>query len=230
MPTGFFVPNSVSSSYVANKRNESGALEYESAAGEVGVGKQTALQQLGKQYSSAIEGGYAAYLAANRGVMGSNMGQGFKEEYLRLQQEGMQQNIAETNLGAANARQELDIQEAQIKGQIQKQFQTEVGYMDRMANSLNDYLGYVRSLTNSKGLTYLNSDQMGKGLDQMYDILYNAQPQGYLDESGNLGMSYLQWLNAQLKETTADKEFGQWAFGLGGYNQFQEATRKGIQK
>ena len=122
---GFYVPNSISSSYIANKRNEEGSLAYQSMATEVGLQRQAALQDLSQQYASTIENAYAAYLAGQRGIAGSAMGQGYKEAYMQNQQQAMMQQVAETNATAAKARQELAAQEADVQEQIQKQFEEE---------------------------------------------------------------------------------------------------------
>lgn len=224
---GFYVPNSVSSSYVANKRTETGALGYESTANEVGLQKQAALQELSKQYSSAVENAYNAYLAQNRSVMNSNMGQGYKEAYMQQQQEDMMAQMANMNATAANARLELGQQEANAQEQINKQFQEEVSYFDRTAKSAGDYLEYLKTLTGQDGTsTYLEPENFEKSVDDMYDIIFGAQPQGYLDAEGNKGMNYLQWVNKNLSTSSADNAWAQWLFGRGGYQEFVQSTKK----
>jgi hypothetical protein len=231
MAKGFFVPNSVSSNFVSNQRNVGGDYKYDTAINEVGLNQQAALQSLNKQYSTTINNAYTNYLAASRGVRGSNMGQGYKEAYIQLAQDNLMSEIAKTNLTAANARAQIGYEGSQQIGNISQQFETEVSNMDRAVKSMNDYLAYVKTLTgkDDASQTYLNKDQMNLSLDNLYEVLFNAQPQAYLDTEGNMGMSYIQWVQKNLKDTSADMAWSQWLFGQGGYNQFREATRKGIQ-
>ena len=77
------------------------------AASEIGLNKQAAIQTLNKQYSTTINNAYTNYLAANRGVQGSNMGQGYKEAYIQKSQENLVANVAESNLNAAKVRADL---------------------------------------------------------------------------------------------------------------------------
>lgn len=225
---GFYVPNSISSSYVANKRNDQGSFQYDAAANTVGLEKQSALQSLGKNYATTIENAYSSYLSANRGVMGSNMGQGYKEAYLEAQQEGLNAEVANANVNLANARAELNQQESEAREQIDKSFQQEVSNFDRVAKSMQDYLSYVKSLTSSDGAsTYLAVEDYDKSVDELYDTLFNAQPQGYLDAEGNMGQSYVQWVNGQLKDNANDTSWSQWLFGQGGYQEFLQAARRG---
>lgn len=222
---GFYVPNSLSSSYVSNKRNEEGSLAYDSAANEIGIQKQAAVQQLEKNYATTIENAYASYLAANRGVDASNMGQGYKELYKTIQQQQLRENIANTNTSFNEAIASLNQQESEAQAQIQSQFQTEVAYFDRLRQSFSDYYNYVKTLTNKAGETYLNTDEMTQSVDSMYDILKNTMPQGYSDKEGNIGMSYEQWIKSQLGNTEEDTTWSQWLFSTG-LNEFMEAPKK----
>lgn len=222
---GFYVPGSVSSSYVASKRNEAGSLLYETAADEIGIQKQAAIQQLEKNYATTIENAYSSYLAANRGVQGSVMGQGYKELYKQLQQSQLQQNIAQANINLAEQRATLAEQEQAAQEQISKQFQTEVGYLDRVQKSFSDYLTYVKELTHAQtGETYLTSDEMQQSVDSMYEVLHNVMPQAYIDTSGNIGMSYEQWIKSQLKDTAEDTAWSQWLWSTG-LNEFLAAPK-----
>lgn len=222
---GFYVPNSVSSSYVSNKRNEEGSLAYDSAANEIGIQKQAAVQQLEKNYATTIENAYASYLAANRGVDASNMGQGYKELYKTIQQQQLRENIANTNTSFNEAIASLNQQESEAQAQIQSQFQTEVAYFDRLKQSFADYFDYVKTLTNDAGETYLDESEMTQTVDSMYNVLKNTMPQGYLDEEGNMGMSYEEWIKSQLGDTEEDTAWSQWLFSTG-LNEFMEAPKK----
>ena len=223
---GFYVPNSISSSYIANKRNGEGSLAYQSMANEVGLQRQAALQDLSQQYASTIENAYAAYLAGQRGIAGSAMGQGYKDAYMQNQQQAMMQQVAETNATAAKARQELAAQEADVQEQIQKQFEEEVSYFDRTAQLAGDYLSYLKTLVGQDGAsTYISPEDSEKSVDVMYDVIFGAQPQGYLDAEGNKGLSYLQWVNQNLGKSSADNAYAQWLFGRGGYQDFVKSTK-----
>lgn len=228
---GFFVPNSMSSSYVANDRLDSGALAWQSAENEIGLDKQLAYQALNTQYATTINNAYANYVNAQRGVQGSAMGQGYKEAYLQAQDQGLQQQVAQANTNAASIRQDLDKSENNAKGELQKAFETEVSNMDRTQRSLGEYLNYVKSLTSADGSqTFLNAEEMTMDLDNMYERLYGTGQQNFVDMNGQVGMSYLQWANSQLKDTAMDREWAQWLFGLGGYQKFQQASRAGINR
>lgn len=223
---GFYVPGSVSSSYVANKRNEEGSLLYDTMSNEIGLEKQAAFQQLEKDYSSTIENAYAAYLAANRSVDASRMGQGYKELYKQLQNEQLRANIAATNLELGEQRQLLNRQEAEAQSQIQAQFKQEVAYFDRLQQTFTDYLEYVKGLTHSSsGTSYLSTQEMSQSIDTMYDVLYSVQPQAYLDTEGNVGMTFQEYLRSQLKDIDADTQWSNWVFTTG-LNEFMAAPKK----
>ena len=232
---GFYVPGSVSSSYVANKRNEEDALIYETAASQVGIQKQAAIQQLEKDYAQTIENAYASYLAANRGLQGSQMGQGYKELYKQIQQQQLQENLAMTasefNKQAVN----IEQQEAQAQQQISAAFQKEVSYFDRLQQSMSDYFEYAKTLTDADGNSYFDPYELNESVDSMYDILSKAQPVGsydtegnyigYSDESGKMGMTYSQWIASQIGTSEEDTAWYQWFLG-GGLNEFLNAPKK----
>lgn len=223
---GFYVPGSVSSSYVANKRNEEGSLAYEAAETQVGIEKQAALQQLEKNYSSTIENAYASYLAANRGIEGSQMGQGYKELYKQLYQNQLASNIANANIQLNEQRVSLAEQEAAAKQNIENQFRTEVGYLDRVQQSFADYFEYAKGLTKStdSNAYYLNEEQMKQNIDTMYDVLNEIDPVDYLDAEGNMGMRYADFVKSQLKTTEADQAWYEWWIS-GGLNEFMNAPK-----
>lgn len=230
MASGFYVPNSVSSNYVSNQRNASGNYKYDQAVQEVGLEQQAAFASINKEYSATINKAYSSYLSANRAAKGSAMGQGYKEAYEQANQESLIEQIAETNKNAATAKYQIASAGLESIGNISKQFEQEVSNMDRVAYSAKDYLEYLKTLSSKDDAskTYLTEDQMNLSVDNMYDAIFNAQPQAYLDAEGNVGMSYIQWVNANLKNTDADKAWSQWLFGQGGYGQFIAAIKKGI--
>lgn len=231
---GFYVPGSVSGSYVANKRDEEGGLLYESAANQVGIQKQAAIQQLEKNYAQTVENAYASYLAANRGVQGSQMGQGYKELYKQLQQQQLQQNIASTTGDFRQQVMNIEAQEASAQQQIQQQFQQEVSYFDRLQQSMSNYFDYVKSLTDTNGNGYFDPYELNQSVDSMYDILSQAQPIGsfdaegnqigYADQEGKAGMTYSEWIAKQMGTSSEDQAWYQW-FVSGGFNEFMNAPK-----
>lgn len=233
MRKGFFVPHSQSSDYVSNKRGSGGAYKWDQAAGEVGLQQQAAFQTLNKQYSTTIDAAYTNYLAASRGIQGSTMGEGYKEAYKQATQEGLQANIAETNMNAAQARMEITQQSLSKLQNIGSMFEAEVANMDRVGRTMEGYLSYLDSLMGAPdskiaGQKFLSEDQVGKRADTMYDMLFAAQPRGYLDAEGREAMSYSEWINSQMKDNQADVAWSNWLFGQGGLQQFRNATKKGI--
>lgn len=225
---GFYVPGSRSGSYVSNKRDEEGSLLYETASSEAGIQKQAALQSLGENYAATIENAYASYLANQRDIRTSAMGQGYKEAYLEAQDKALVSNIAQSNLSLANARAELESQEQQAQSTLAEQYQTEVANLDRVANSMNDYLTYVKSLTGKDDPTskYFTEEQEQLAVDDLYEQLYMAQPQGLLDEEGQAGKTYLEWIRSQLTNSEVDTNWSNWLFYQGGWQDFINSVNK----
>lgn len=231
MTQGFYVPGSKSSSYVASKRNEEGSYIYDAAAGEIGLQKQAALQDLEKSYASTVENAYASYLANQRAINTAAMGEGYKEAYLQKQQEQLSANIAEANLTAANARSQINQSAQEARTTLEKQFTTEAANLDRVAASMNNYLTYIKSLSGTdektkEALTYLSAEDSAKSIDELYETLYNAQPQSLTDEKGNAGLPYLQWAETQLKDTDADRDWYNWLAYQGGLDEFKAAVQR----
>lgn len=217
---GFYIPAYGSGSYVASKRDEAGNLIYDSAVNEIGLSAQKGIQTLESNYAQAIENAYSSYLAANRGILGSQMGQGYKEAYLENQRQQFQQAIAQTNLSAAQARQELTNETISATDQIAQAFQTEVSNFDRVQRSMNDYLSYVKTLTSDDGAsTYLSEEYANLGVDELYNVLFEAQPQGFKDVSGNTGMSFLEWIDSKLTTGETDEAYRNWLYNQGGYQE-----------
>ena len=235
---GFYVPGSTSSSYVANKRNEEGSLLYESLENEVGLQKQAAMQQLDKSYAQTIENAYASYLAANRGVDASQMGQGYKELYKQIQNQQLQAGVADVTSQVAQQRQSLNQQEAQAQAQIQQAFQTEVGYFDRLQQSFADYWEYAKTLTqagpDNTTVSYFDPYELNQSVDSMYDIFAQAQPiggynekgeyVGYTDAEGKAGMTFSEWVASQIGTSDEDQAWYQW-YTSGGFNEFMAAPK-----
>jgi len=228
MSSGFFVPNSVSSNYVANKKTDKGSYAWDDAVDETNLSKQVALQSVNKQYASTIDNAYSNYLAANRGVIGSNMGQGYKEAYVKTVKDQLAAQVQETNYTAANVRNEIGTNTNEAQQAIQDAYNTEVANMDRTYRYANDYLGYLKTLSGATDGTskYLTPDQESLSIDDMYEHVFQAQPKDYLDENGNIGLSYSEWVNSQLKGTETDNQWAQWLFSQGGLQQSVKAAGK----
>ena len=233
MKRGFFVPNSISGDYVPSKQTADGTNFWDRANDEVGLGKYAAIQSVNKQYSATIDSAYSSYLMASRGVKGSNMGEGYKEAYGKILQDQLANQVAETGLNAASARQELNQNAATMQDMITKAYDTEVANMDRVFRSANDYLSYLKLLTGATDPSkkYLTPDQDALSIDDMYGTVFDAQPRdNYIDSKGNNAMSYIEWVNANLKDNDVDTQWSRWLFGMGGWNQAQDAVKKGIKK
>lgn len=229
---GFFVPESFSASYVNNIKDKEGNYFYENQLRDVGMQKQAAIQDLNQTYSDVINNAYSSYLNSKRSVMSSNLGEGYKQAYLQKQEDELQQNIAQANMNAASTRQEIEKQEASASKEVGEAFKTEVSNMNRTAESMQQYLVYLKGLTNKTDSSkkYVGDDQQTYTLDQMYDVVFNAQPQDYIDQNGATGVSYVQWANAQLKDTQADRDWFNWLTTYGGYQQFKQAAQPSIEK
>ena len=216
--SGFYVPGTVSQSYVSNKRDDSGLPIYENQLNQIGLQKQAAMQQLNKDYSQTIDNAYSAYLNANRGINASNMGQGYKEAYKNLQQQQLMSNVANASINLEEQRAKLNSQEASAAEQIQQAYQTEVGYFDKLQQSLSDYYDYAKTLG------YFDEEELNQDVNSMYDILFDLQPQGYTDDQGAAGKSFMQWIGGQLKDDDYNRAWYQWLLNTG-YNEFKNAPK-----
>lgn len=225
---GFFVPGSISGSYVASKKNEEGSYKYDAQAIGVGMQKQAALQDLEKSYEGTINKAYNSYLANQQNIRGSQMGQGYKELYERAEEENLIAQQEQAAMNVSQVKSQLLSQEQEAQAAIQQQYQAEVANLDRVARSMQDYLGYVKSLEG--GLDYLSKlsgitvtdDTLAEDL---YEALYTAQPQTLVssEDAETKGLPFSQWLHGQLKETNEDVAFEQWLFS-GGWQDFQKAA------
>ena len=88
MSNGWFV-TSRSAPYVLSKQNEEGSYAYKADIANVGIQKQAALQDLEKSYESTINKAYSSYLANQKTIAGTTMGQGYKELYEQAEQENL---------------------------------------------------------------------------------------------------------------------------------------------
>lgn len=227
--SGFYVPGTVSQSFVSNKRDESGVPIYEGQLNQIGLQKQAAIQQLNEDYSQTIDNAYSAYLNANRGINASNMGQGYKEAYKELQQQQLMTNVANASINLQEQRANLNAQELNAAQQIQQAYQTEVGYFDKLQQSLSDYYEYAKSLSyydekEEKTLNYFTDEELKYDINSMYDLLFELQPQGYTDADGEQGKSFMQWVGSQLKDDDYNRAWYQWLLSTG-YNEFKQAPK-----
>ena len=225
---GFFVPGSMSGSYVASKRNEEGSYQYDAQAIGVGMQKQAALQDLEKSYETTISKAYNSYLANQQGIRSSQMGQGYKKLYEQAEEENLIAKHAEATMNVSQVKSQLLSQEQEAQANIQQQYQTEVANLDRVARSMQNYLSYVKSLEG--GLDYLSKLSGITVTDEtlaedLYETLYSAQPQSLVsaEDSETKGLPFSQWLHTQLKETDEDIAFEQWLYS-GGWQDFQKST------
>lgn len=231
MRRGFFVPNSASGNYVANKKTNEGAYQWDQADQEVSLGKHAALQTIDKQYSTTINDAYSQYLMASRGLRGADMGEGYKEAYAGVIQKQLADQIAQVNMTAENARQELNKDAASMQDIIKKTYEGEVANIDRTLKYAGDYLAYLKSLSTIDNKKYFTPDEEVLSIDDMYDAVWNAQPgDNYIDMKGDNAMSFTAWVNASLKSTEADTKWSQWLFGMGGLDQAKAAAKKGVKK
>lgn len=230
MSSGFFVPNSRSSDYVKNKKTREGDYQYERSLAQIGLSNQAMLQNVKKNYATSINQAYSDYITGRRSLAASQMGSGYKEAYNEILQKNFTRQAAEANMNNAAMRQQLGQSREEAEAEIEKQFQREVSYMDRVATSAEGYLDYLNSLipgSDKVPETYFTGDKAGKTIDYLYQDVLGAAPQGYTDTSGNVALTYDEWLSKNYKNKT-DEDWKQWLYG-GGLSQFKYAVSKGIE-
>lgn len=237
---GFYVPDTLSDSFVSSKRTQEGNYAYEEQKNKIGVMEQKALQDLNESYSSTINNAYDSYLASQRAVLGSSMGQGFKEQYLQQKQQDLMTDIANANLSLAKARSEIEGEAESARTQIESQRLGEIEYLERAIGSMENYMNYLDTATavlkdeagNDVTKTYLESatgltpkEYKKFNVDEYYDLLLEAQPQDYSvgGDNANPAMSYYEWMRTQMKDTQADRDFEKWFYGSGGYEELKQA-------
>lgn len=239
--SGYFLPNKIANSYVANERNDEGELVYEGAMQDVGIKTQSAIQSLSKTYSDTINNAYSQYLNSKQSIMNSNMGQGYKEAYLQNQQEAFRQNVAQANLTSAETKQQLLQEHYKQIDTIGQAFQNEVMSMDKVGKYLESYMSYlgtmygndgknktsyIDDLITAGGLTEVNQ-RIGIHAEDIYDKLYTATPKGYQNEKGEKALGWTDWLKTQITNDK-EQEWMDWYMGAGGYEKFKDAYDSGI--
>ena len=223
--TGYYVPSSMSQSYVLSKRNESGTLKYPGAIQELGVQEQAALQDLQTNYASTIDNAYASYLANKKSINTSAMGQGYKELYQQAQEKQLLSDIAEANMNLSSARSQIRENAANAQANIQSQAQLETSYLNRTQGALTQYLQYVKSLTGANGELALSKEDQAKSVDDLYETLLGLSPKSLTDKSGAQGLGFTDWIRTQLGGSDEDTAWGDWLFG-GGLYDFRTAVAK----
>lgn len=217
--TNYYVPSSISKSYVENKRTEEGTRGYLQSEQEVDIQKQSALQNLEQQYSSTIENAYASYLQNQRNINMYTMGEGYKQLYREMQEKELASNIAQTNLSAAQARQELTTQTEEAKADIQAMKNLEISNLNRVQNTMQQYLNYVKSMQETEGLQLLTEEQQNMYIDDLYDILYT------LPTADTPVSSYSEWVKSNLTGSKEDIAWGDWLYS-GGLQDFMNAVKR----
>ena len=227
---GFYVPGSYSSSYVNNKTNEEGLRYYDTQSIEIGKQTQAALQELNNNYEETINSAYANYLASQQSIGNSAMGQGYKEAYLEMAKEQLQSNILSSNQSLEQAQLQVQQQGQQVQAALQQQFATDTANLDRFVTSFGAYKDYLSAFTNAEGQSYLTQEQQNLTVNDLYDVLIAAQPQGYTNEDNERALGFTEWLNSQYgpgsKGSQADRDWFNWAMFQGGYDDFKNALNK----
>lgn len=220
--------------FVADKRTDTGLKMYDEASGEIGLQKQQALQNLRQSYASTIDNAYASYLASQRNINTSAMGEGYKQAYLAAQDQALQQQIAQTNLSAAQSAQEIATQSAEAQSKLQEAYNTEVTNIDKVGSSMSKYLEYVKSLRGrtkdgqpDDTVKAFTDYEEKLSVDDLYERLTNLNPKDlyYGDEQGK---SYAEWINSEIGENanTTDANWRDWLLYGGGYQDFKDALAK----
>ena len=223
---GFYVPSSQSSSYVASKRNDEGSYEYTSQAQDIGLQRKAALQDLSEQYGDVVENAYASYLANQRTINASAMGQGYKDAYEQMQQQNLVNQVAQAGLSAANARQQLDESALKAREQLDEQFALETTNLDKVGTQLDNYFEYLKGLSNEAGQNYLEA--MGIKYDEntraqdIYNELYNAAPYAFVEG----GQTFFDYVNANIGDKKADTDWRDWLFYNKGWDEYVDALNK----
>lgn len=220
--------------FVADKRTDTGLKMYDEASGEIGLQKQQALQNLRQSYASTIDNAYASYLASQRNINTSAMGEGYKQAYLAAQDQALQQQIAQTNLSAAQSAQEIATQSAEAQSKLQEAYNTEVTNIDKVGASMSKYLEYVKSLRGrtkdgqpDDTVKAFTDYEEKLSVDDLYERLTNLNPKDlyYGDEQGK---SYAEWINSEIGENAnaTDANWRDWLLYGGGYQDFKDALAK----
>lgn len=206
---GWYIPADFANSYVDNRRDETGINPYSKALSDIGLQKQAALQSLNKTYSDTINDAYSNYLNAKRGIRGSELGQGYKEAYLEQQDKMLQSNIMQNNIDSAQSKQLLLENIGKAEGAVGVAFQQEVENMQKIKQSLIDYLVYTKGLNSPNDL---DNEERNMSLADLYGRRYDAK------------VPWIEWANSNAK-SEKDRNWYNWMTG-GGLREFEKAINK----
>lgn len=224
---GFFAPNSISGSYVSNKRDRYGSLLYDSAMDDIGIGKNAAIQDLKDQYDDVVNTAYGAYLESQRSISSSLMGTGYKEAYLEKQREALSATIAEQNNSFGKVVSDIESQAASSQNSVNEAKKLETENFDRLISYLGKYREYLKGVysdTDSK--SYWMSDENITPYEEYARLLQASPKVGYTDENGKAGQSFLEWLESNSDDSSYYASWRDWFYNKGGYNEFYSNIMK----
>jgi len=234
---GYYIPSSFAANYVNNKKNDDGTYTYDKAINSVGIDAQRNLQQLNKQYNVTINSAYASNLLANGGLRSSALGSGYKQAYIEKLQGATTEEIAQVGLSVADTKQSIFQSLGQDLSQINAIQQQEVNNIGRMASSLEQYYGYLQTLTSPT--SYAADQQLKVGsefsFEDNYDKLLNPAINNkgvlgkYVDTSNNAGLAYEDWLRQNSGNSADDTAWLDWAYSSG-MNQYRDFTKNGVNR
>ena len=143
--------------------------------------------------------------------------------------------MAQAGLSLAENKATINQNIAEAQSSLQKQYETEVGYIDRVRDTMNNYLTYVKSLRGkakptdeftSDEIRALTTEEEEMTAADLYERLYNLSPKNLYDSEMGQGLSYYEWIGSQLKDTESDTAWRDWLFYSGGYQDFINAVKQ----
>jgi hypothetical protein len=234
--SGYYVPSSFSSSYVANKKNENGTYHYDSQVNQAGIETQRSLQQLNKQYNNTINQAYGQNLLANKGLRASMLGSGYKEAYMQNMQQSLLQDMSQADLSVQQTKQSIFQALGNQLGNIANTQLQDVNNMRRMAGSLERYHEYLQTLSMGVDNKYVDDQGFKVGpewtFEDNYDKLFGTQKGiigQYRDEYNNPALALEDWLRQNSGNTDKDTAWLDWAYSTG-FNQYKDFIKNGVKK
>lgn len=228
--SGFYIPQNLAKSFVLNQYKEDGTPKYNiDSSGniyspEAAMNAQRAIQSLNSSYSDTINNAYSQYLNSKRGIMASDMGEGFKQAYLQQQEQALRDHQVQTAMTASEARQTILGEVAEANAAVAKNYEQEVGNINTLAANVDRYRTYVNSLVHKDDskLSFLSDYEKTLSTEHLYDILLNMQPGDYIDNKSAAGLSFMDWMKNQVS-TDSDQQWFNW-LTTGGYEQFKQGV------
>lgn len=93
-----------------------------------------------------------------------------------------------------------------------------------------NYLDYIYdNLKDDDKRKKLTREQFQElSLDKLYDVIFEGKDQAinFTTAEGDKGKPFMVWLRDNMQDTERDKQWSQWLFGLGGYEEFKKAAMK----